>query len=359
MKKLLIVIESMKRGGTQKNVYNLIQRIHSKNYEIKVVTFNKDKNKILSVSKLVDSYFLKMPGISSNFFQAIYFNLKRIFILRDFYLRTNPDIILSFIFTTNVLAILASLSLNKKVIVCERNDPKNQRLFFIWSFLRKFLYKKASIVTVNSLHAFSYFNKIGLEGKLKYIPNFTNHITKSSSHIDHKFFLLAVGRLTHQKGFDILIKDFLEVKKDHPNLKLIILGAGPELNNLKKIIPINCKEVLLLGDIDPIPYYKKCEAFILSSRYEGVPNVLIEAMSFSKPIIIYNSSSGIDEYVSDMNEAIVLNRNKSINNLKKAIKFIFKNKTKVDSLSKNAKNKIMSFDNKKILNLWLEVISNK
>ena len=134
------------------------------------------------------------------------------------------------------------------------------------------------------------------------------------------------------------------------------MGSGPELNNLKKIIPKNCKEILLLGDIDPTPYFKKCEAFILSSRYEGIPNVLIEAMSFSKPIIIYNSSTGMDEYVSDMNEAIILNQNKSINSLEKALKYVFENKSKVDLLSKNAKNKILSFDNKKILDLWLEIL---
>ena len=359
MKKLLIVIESMKRGGTQKNVYNLIQRINSKNYKINVVTFNKDKESILSLGKYVDSYCMQMPGVSRNIFQAIYFNIKRILILRRFYSKTKPDIILSFIFTTNILVILSSLFINKRVIVCERNDPKNQKLFFIWSFLRKILYKKATIVTVNSLHALSFFSKTVNEKKLKYIPNFTNAIIKSNSKIDFKFFVLAVGRLTYQKGFDILVKDFLEVKKKYINLKLIILGSGPELNNLKKIIPKNCKEILLLGDIDPTPYFKKCEAFILSSRYEGIPNVLIEAMSFSKPIIIYNSSTGMDEYVSDMNEAIILNQNKSINSLEKALKYVFENKSKVDLLSKNAKNKILSFDNKKILDLWLEILSNK
>ena len=356
MKKLLIVIESMKRGGTQKNVYNLIQRINFKKYKVKVLTFNKDKDKILTLNKSAEACYLEMPGISRNIFQAFFFNIKRIFILRKFYLKTNPDIILSFIFTTNILVILSSLFLNKKVIVCERNDPKNQKLFFFWTFLRRFLYNKASFVTVNSLHALNYFKKTVHKEKLKYIPNFTNQIIKSSPSIDYNFFLLAVGRLTHQKGFDILIKDFLEIKKNYLNLKLIILGAGPQLNTLKKIIPENCKQILLLGDIDPIPYYKKCEAFILSSRYEGVPNVLIEAMSYSKPIIIYKSSSGIDEYVSDMNEAIVLNKNKTINNLKKAINFIFQNKAKVDLLSKNAKKKILTYDNRKILNLWIEVL---
>ena len=359
MKKLLIVIESMKRGGAQKNVYNLIQGINSKNYKINLVTFNKEEENILSLGKYVDSYFIQMPGVSRNIFQAIYYNIKRIIILRRFYSKTNPDIILSFIFTTNILVILSSLFINKRVIVCERNDPKNQKLFFIWSFLRKILYKKATIVTVNSLHALSFFSKTVNEKKLKYIPNFTNAIIKSNSKIDFKFFVLAVGRLTYQKGFDILVKDFLEVKKKYINLKLIILGSGPELNNLKKIIPKNCKEILLLGDIDPTPYFKKCEAFILSSRYEGIPNVLIEAMSFSKPIIIYNSSTGMDEYVSDMNEAIILNQNKSINSLDKALKYVFENKSKVDLLSKNAKNKILSFDNKKILDLWLEILSNK
>ena len=67
----------------------------------------------------------------------------------------------------------------------------------------------------------------------------------------------------------------------------------------------------------------------------------------------------MEEYVSDMNEAIILNQNKSINSLKKAVKYIFENKSKVDLLSKNAKNKILSFDNKKIFDLWLEVLSNK
>ena len=359
MKKILIVIESMQRGGTQKNVYNLIQRINSKNYKINIVTFNKNKENILSLGKSVDSHYLKMPDISRNIFQAVYFNIKRTLILRRFFSKNKPDIILSFIFTTNILVILSSLFINKRVIVCERNDPQNQKLHFIWLLLRKILYKKASMVTVNSLHALSFFSKTVQEKKLKYIPNFTNSIVKSNSKIYVKFFLLAVGRLTYQKGFDILIKDFLEVRKKYVNLKLIILGSGPELNNLKKIIPKNCKEILFLGDINPIPYFKKCEAFILSSRYEGVPNVLIEAMSFSKPIIIYNSSSGMEEYVSDMNEAIILNQNRSINSLKKAVKYIFENKSKVDLLSKNAKNKVLSFDNKKIFDLWLEVLSNK
>ena len=66
----------------------------------------------------------------------------------------------------------------------------------------------------------------------------------------------------------------------------------------------------------------------------------------------------MDEYVSDMNEAIILNRNKSISSLKKAVKYIFENKSKADLLSKNAKNKILSFDNKKIFDLWLKVLSN-
>lgn len=113
------------------------------------------------------------------------------------------------------------------------------------------------------------------------------------------FTFVAAGRLDSQKGYDIIIKRMAEMK-DRLNFKLLILGKGPKDEEIKKmIVDLNVSDyVQLLGfKINPIVYIQYSDALLLSSRYEGFPNIVLEALALGKPVFANNCPGGINEII--------------------------------------------------------------
>lgn len=105
---------------------------------------------------------------------------------------------------------------------------------------------------------------------------------------------MGVGRLTEQKGFDTLVKAFATLRASRP-CRLIILGEGelrPELEALARDLGIEA-DVDLAGFVgNPFPYMANCAVFVLSSRWEGLPNVLIQAMAVGAKVVASDCPSG-------------------------------------------------------------------
>jgi glycosyltransferase involved in cell wall biosynthesis len=111
-------------------------------------------------------------------------------------------------------------------------------------------------------------------------------------------FICAAGRLIPEKGFDILIMAFDEIKASRPNLRLFIFGEGPEQASLDKLISELKLEdrVILKGWVaNPMPYFKRAKACVVSSIKEGFPNVLLQMMILNPVVISTNCAGGIDE----------------------------------------------------------------
>lgn len=111
-------------------------------------------------------------------------------------------------------------------------------------------------------------------------------------------FICAAGRLIPEKGFDILIMAFDEIKASRPKLKLLIFGEGPEQASLENLISEFKLEdrVILKGWIaNPMPYFKQAKACVVSSIKEGFPNVLLQMMILNPVVISTNCAGGIDE----------------------------------------------------------------
>ncbi len=120
--------------------------------------------------------------------------------------------------------------------------------------------------------------------------------------------ILAVGRLTYQKGFDLLLESWVEVNKLMPDWKLTIVGEGEDRAKLTEFIKINkltdCVE--LIGNTDNVSeYYKQAQIFCLSSRFEGFGMVLIEALSFGLPIVSFDCEVGPAEILEDTGSILV------------------------------------------------------
>ena len=99
--------------------------------------------------------------------------------------------------------------------------------------------------------------------------------------------IVAAGRLTHQKGFDVLLRAFALARARRP-MRLIILGKGPEHRRLQALAELLgvAADVELSGHVsNPIPYFRRADLFVLASRWEGLSNVLLEAMASGTPIV--------------------------------------------------------------------------
>ena len=126
-------------------------------------------------------------------------------------------------------------------------------------------------------------------------------------------YVLCVGRLEKQKAFHNAIIAFAEISLDFPNLRLKIIGKGSLENNLKSLATecgISDKVDFEGFHIDLIPYYKFARVTILTSLYEGFPNVLVESIALNTPVVAYDCKSGPREIIHDkINGFLVENNN--------------------------------------------------
>jgi glycosyltransferase involved in cell wall biosynthesis len=131
---------------------------------------------------------------------------------------------------------------------------------------------------------------------------------KSETPLEHPWFkdgeppvILAVGRLTDQKAFDVLIQAFSHVRENHP-AHLLILGEGENRPALQSLIDrLGLKQdVNLMGFVqNPYPYMAHASSFVLPSRWEGLPTVLVEALYLGTPIVATDCPGGSREILQD------------------------------------------------------------
>jgi glycosyltransferase involved in cell wall biosynthesis len=169
-------------------------------------------------------------------------------------------------------------------------------------------------------------------------------------------YILAIGRLNRQKGFDILIKSF--AKSDLKNMiKLVILGEGKERGNLGKLIAkLNLKnQVLLFGKVDnPFIYMKCAKFFILSSRYEGFGNVLLEALACRTPVIATNCETGPSEIIENGKNGLLVPVEDE-NALKLAMEKLFYDRELYKKLKTNTWKSVERFGVKNIVKKWINL----
>jgi glycosyltransferase involved in cell wall biosynthesis len=138
-------------------------------------------------------------------------------------------------------------------------------------------------------------------------------------------FICAAGRLIPLKGFHILIRAFKDITENYPDLKLIILGDGPERDKLLSLIKeLNLENrVILKGFVNnPFSYFKKAQCCVISSIQEGFPNVLLQMLSTNNAVISTECAGGISEI-----PGLVTAKTNNIEDLQYGIKSLLKMNT--------------------------------
>jgi glycosyltransferase involved in cell wall biosynthesis len=211
-----------------------------------------------------------------------------------------PDAVLSFLTQTNILAVLATRGLNTHTVISERNDPRLQRHRPRVEFLRRMVYRWADVVTANSKGALTSLESFVPKHKLAFLPNPLAVPAKSDAAAFSAPTVITVGRLVEQKGIDVMLAAWAKVVEALPDWRLAVVGdgpLGPELKVLAAKLKVE-NNVDWLGHVsDPFPLLRGAKFFVMTSRFEGTPNALLEAMSCGLPAVVSDASPGPCELI--------------------------------------------------------------
>ena len=170
---------------------------------------------------------------------------------------------------------------------------------------------------------------------------------------EEKKVVLAVGRLTRIKGYDMLLKSWKLVEERNPEWTLRFVGDGEERGNLEaETKKLGLENVEFVGMVDDVrPYYKEAAFFVLSSRNEGFVMVLLEAMKYSLPVVAFSCKAGVREVVKEGVNGY-LAPPKNIRIMAKKMELMIRNDEKRRNMGANAKVMIGRFSQQRILEEW-------
>jgi len=264
---------------------------------------------------------------------------------------------------TNVLVILASLGLNLPVVISERDEPALRAIGKIWDYLRRWSYAKSFCLIVQSQRVLAYFPEIP-KPQIRVIPNpviCPNGFTSKSKNKEPKRtakVLLAMGRLHEQKGFDLLLKAFANVAPKYPEWNLVIWGEGELRSFLERLRDqLGLQDRVLFPGITKQSYeeMKQADLFVLSSRWEGFPNVLCEAMACGLPVISFDCPCGPREIIREGIDGILV-LPKDAGALASAMDRLMGDEEERDRLAIRAPEVVERFGLEKIMGMWENVI---
>ncbi len=316
-KKILFVSPNLGAGGAQRQTINIANGFHRKGYNVSVFLFHNkgelkdslDKNiKIFSPPSVPVVKRFKIPWIVYgiiHFFKTVLFE--------------KPDILYSRHWPKIPMAIIGRI-LGIKTVCGEGNNLK--QTYFIKEKSLRFYARQLGVRLSDRVVA----NSESLAREVKEVFRLNSEVRtiyngidiedigeKSKEEQSHKWLgteipvIIAVGSLKTQKGFSYLLQA-VEMVNRTKNTRLIIIGNGDkkEFQDFSKKLSIENKTDFLSAVANPFPYIVKADIFVSSSLYEGLSNVILEALALGKPIISTDHKHGANEIIEDHKSGILV-----------------------------------------------------
>jgi len=285
-------------------------------------------------------------------------NWRRLLLLRRALRDLAPEVVISFGEHTNVLCLLSAWGLRIPVVVSERIDIIAYRVPALWRFLRICTYPHAFRIVVQTRRAFTDLPR-NWRRKAVVIPNpvAPPRTSEGSSPLPRPL-AVAIGRLVPQKGFDLLLQAFAALPPSANSWRLWIYGEGEQRASLEHL-----RRTLGLEDRVAFPgvcahignALAQADLFVLSSRFEGFPNALAEAMAAGVACIATDCPSGPGELVQDrLNGRLVPCAD--ISALSKAMSQLMSNPADRRILGECARAVALKFSLPTILGLWDRIL---
>jgi glycosyltransferase involved in cell wall biosynthesis len=215
-----------------------------------------------------------------------------------------PDVVLSFIDTMNITTLVGA-GADVPVVVSERIDPGEHPVNTIIDVARRVLYPRASRVVVQTARAAAHI-PLAVGNRVSIVANpiapAISIAQPRSAAESGRFRIIGLGRLEVQKGFDRLIDAFAAIADKNPLWDLVIFGEGTQRAALERqVASLHLGSRILLPGATTTPEHQLAASHIagFSSRYEGFPNALGEALAAGLPSVGFKDVSGVEDLIVD------------------------------------------------------------
>ncbi len=310
--KITLISSSLRVGGAEQVMSIIANYWAATGWKVTILTFDDGSEApFYKLDRRIEHRALGIEDLQANSIVSLIGNIGRVRALKKAIVASRPNVVISFVNTTNILTLLACRGLKVPTIVSEQVYPAFGQLSKICQRLQKWTYRQASLVTVQTHSALSFFP--AFEGYTTLVMPNPIAIPESDP-IESRLYtddrhLLAVGKLVYQKGFDLLIEAFAQVCDTHPDWTLTILGEGemrPDLEDLISRLDLE-ERIYMPGTVKNVDaYLRKADLFVLPSRFEGFPVALCDAMACGVPVIAADCLSGPREIIHDQVDGLLV-----------------------------------------------------
>ncbi len=304
--RLTLVIASLAAGGAERVLSMLANHWAARGDTVALLTLSPVATDFFPVDPQVVRVGLDLIGTSRSTVQAALANVRRIRALRRTVRQQCPDVVVSFGDQSNVLALLATTGLGVPVVISERTDPHRHNPGKIWHGARALAYPLADAIVVQNEHIAGWARERIPRVSCWIISNpvarpRSPQPAPSTDELPHR--VVTIGRLSSEKGCDVLLKAFARVAGEFPQWTLRIIGEGPDRAAL-----VEQAARLGLGPrlnftgalAEPWAGLDEHDLFVLASRYEGEPNALLEAMAAGVPAIASRACGVLEDGVTGL-----------------------------------------------------------
>ncbi|WP_176706072.1 glycosyltransferase [Paenibacillus hemerocallicola] len=302
-RKVLFMLPSLNGGGAERVLLILLKHLDPAKFDVSLAVVAFEGPYVKQLPPNISIYDLGVKRVRYMFIPL----LKLVWKLK-------PDTIFSTLGYLNIALVLLRPFLAKRVKLIIREGSivsysiKHGKLAFLWPYLYRTFYKKADLIVCQSR-----FMMKDLEdhfqipaGKMRqiYNPVDIDTIKRKAGSGENPFAgkagtnIVAIGRLSHEKGFARLIESVPDLLMVRPDARLWILGTGPlenELRSLTYSLGLHDRVIFAGFQENPYCWLKHADLFVLSSFFEGLPNVLLEAIALSCPVLAIRHPGGTGE----------------------------------------------------------------
>ncbi len=354
-KKICIIVECLSGGGAEKQAANFSKSLHNYGFEVSIISL-KDQ-----ITYPYEGTLYNLGEKESSI--KIIKQVQKFFAFRKAYKKCNADMYIDF---RSRSRFVMEYLLHRFIFEAEKMMMMIHSYEIQWHIPKGKLFKKI----YNEMHAVVAVSE-AIEEKLGELYDFENllhipnYIVSSEKQPEKKHeiseeYIIAVGRLRNDiKQFDRLIETYHTSGLTEKNIKLYICGDGEDKKSLEKLISRLQLEnhVRLLGFVENVDeYIRNAKFLVLSSRVEGFPMVLLEALQQQTPVIAFDCKSGPNEIIQHKINGLLV-ENQNFANLKDAMILLIENFELYTKCKQNTVSSINKFTENPVIQQWIQLIN--
>lgn len=342
-------------------------------HDVSVVTMTSTEGDFYPLDPRVRRISLDLAGTNKGLGKLIA-NCRRWRALRSALVIERPDVLVAIMTTSVVRAILAAIGLSVRVYGSERNYPGGRNATAgVWALMRRLVYRFAYGHIAQTRESAVWLEHHTDARNVNVIPNpvvwpipvLRPEVSPTRVVSPQRKVLLAVGSKPEQKGFDLLLRAFARLAGDWPDWDLVIIGVDPASSSvsgngssLRRLAEEQgiALRVHLPGRVGNVAdWYARSDLFVLSSRYEGFPNVLLEAMAAGCACVAFDCDTGPRDMIEPGVNGVLVPA-EDIMALREKLSELMGDESQRERLANEAIHVRERFNQERVMGRWAEVL---